>query len=172
MRRCVVPWLNWDDVRSQSTVRKPVFALFWLTDKIGYLLEQTPLCVIFCSFWINRYLMRARCVIQSYQDGECSRETCEHALRRLDRKLYGYWLVALGIAAAFFFPLSIMVAGSWTWGMIAFFFLYHECACPSSLRHHAAAIKRGDTDLARMNERASPSTLCYFRKYVLGESVS
>lgn len=171
MRKSVAPWLSWDDVTSKPNGLKPLFAIFWLTDKIGWLLEQTPLCVFFCSFWINRYLLRARHVIQRYQDGECSREACAHELRRLDRKVYGYWLATMGIAMVSLFPLLVAVTGSWTWGMIVFYSLFHECACPSSLRHHAAAIRRGDTDLARMNERASPSTLRYFRKYVLSEGV-
>jgi len=174
-RTTVVPWLSWKDVKTRSLAWKLLLSVAWFTDKIGWVLEQTPLRIFFCSFWLDRYLPKAKIVIEDFRNARLSQEECERKLGVIDRKIYLYWLaiVVIPVIAIWQFAILLMSGGFFESKLLSYLsgigvlLIMHELACPSSLRHHEASLQRGDIETAGMNEQASPSTKRYFRREVL-----
>lgn len=163
---------RWKDVKSSRRFWIPLIFLAWFFDKIGWLLEYTPLCFLFSGFWENRYIPRGRKIIQEYRQGLCTREECEEPLKRIDFKLYVPWLLVLSPIGfgtfLLFIPLISVALGSFAILLVMpLAWIFHEFACGSSIRRWRKAEEMGDKELAEIINKAGPSCLRYFRKFVL-----
>lgn len=159
---------RWKDVKSSPRFLIPLIFLAWFFDKVGWALEYTPFCFLFAGFWENRYIPQGRKIIQKYRQGSLTREECEKLLRGIDHKLYLPWLLVLSpMAFALIFILIPLILNISVFLLIPLVFLFHEFACPSSIRRWRKAEEMGDKELAEIINKAGPSCLRYFRKFVL-----
>lgn len=165
---------RWKDVLSQCNwFVRCLLVLIWLSDKIGLLLEYTPLYFASSGFWIDYYIPRGQKVIQGYREGRYSQGECELLLKRIDRRLYGFWL--LSITPILFGVMFILLPYIWaipnitirSVSIVVLPLVLHEFACSSSLRRWRAAEETGDEELAKIINKAGPSCKNYFREVVL-----
>jgi len=144
----------------------------WFFDKIGFLIECTPLYFFTAGFCIDIFIPRAQKIIKRYELGCLRLEVCRSLLKKNDIMFYLFWLLLFApflLTSIFFASLVLNFISTLPSKIIfgLFFTLFiHEFACPSSVRRWKAALRRDDYNLAEIINIAGPSSLRYFDKFV------
>ena len=137
-----------------------------------HIFEKPPLKYMGAGYWSEKYARKSLKVIQEFEISlknsksvpkkeltELIKEA-ERKLRKNDSNIYKTWFPSM-IPLFLLMPFAMINDKTF----IPYIILFHEFACPSSLRKYYELKGKGENELAGIvGNRASPSAVQYFKE--------
>ena len=156
-----------------ASIKNIFYKTFDLYLDLGrHIFEKPPLKYMGSGYWSEKYARKSSKVIQEFETSLKNNENVpkkdlayliketEKKLRKNDLNIYKTWFPSM-IPLFLLMPFAMINDKMF----IPYIVLFHEFACPSSLRKYYELKRKGENELAEIvGNRASPSAVRYFKE--------